>query len=105
MARGQPPPSLVESGLRYTVGGNVPHRHAGELFQPEIGAGVKMPDVHVLLDERDERQEQRPIETFLVKFGRRHVRCRDYYQPKLEQALEQSAEYHCIGNIGDMKLI
>jgi len=105
VTRGQAAPGLVEGSFRRPIGGNVPHRRAAELFQPEIGAGIKLHDLHVLLDERDERQEQRTIEAVLVKLARRHVRCRDHHHTKLKQALEQPAKNHGVGDVGDVELV
>ena len=52
------------------VGRDMPDRRAGELLQPEIGARVEPDHLHVLLDQRDERQEQRAVEPVLVELAR-----------------------------------
>ena len=105
VTRGQAPPGLIECSFRRPIGGNVPHWRAAELFQPKIGTGIELHDLHVLLDERDERQEQRTIEAVLVKLARRYVRCRDHHHTELEQVLEQSPKNHGVGDVGDVELV
>src|SRR5262249_3320351 len=89
VARGEAPPGLIESSLRRTVGGNVPHRHPAELLQPEGGAGIKLHDLHVLLDEGDEWPQHPAIGATLVKLPWRPLRCRSHARAELEQAREQ----------------
>ena len=54
---------------------------------------------------RDERQEQRAVEAVLVEFGGRHVRGRHHHDAELEQAGEQPAEDHGVGDVGDVELV
>ena len=105
MPGGETPPGFVERAFRGAIRGHVPDRRAGKLLQAEIGAGGEPHDLHVLFDERDERQKQRAIEPILVKLARRHVGGRDHHDAELEQTLEQPAEDHGVGNIGDVEFV
>ena len=62
-------------------------------------------DLHTLLDQRDERQKQRAVEPVLVELARRHVGGRHHHHAELEQAREQPAEDHGIGDIGDVEFV
>ena len=108
-APGWPPVRRRQASSSAAIGGavgrHVPDRLAGELLQPEIGARGKPHDLHVLLDQRDERQEQRAVEPVLVELVRRHVGGRDHHDAELEQAREQPAEDHGVGNVGDVKFV
>ena len=85
--------------------GDVPHRHAGELLQAEIGARREPHDIHVLLEHVDERHEQGAVQAFVVKVRGRHVRGGDHHDAALEQLREQPAEDHGVGDVGDVEFI
>ncbi len=78
---------------------------AGELLQPEVGARFELHDVDVLLQQRDERQEQRAVEPVGVKLGRRHIGGRDQHHAQFEQPREQPAEDHGVGDVGDVEFV
>ena len=59
----------------------------------------------MLFEERNERQEQGAVEAVLVQFAWRHVRSCNHDHVERDQLFEQSAEDHCIGNIGDVEFI
>ena len=61
--------------------------------------------LHPLLQERDERLEKRPVQPVLVKLVGRTVRGRDHRDAALEQPLEQAADDHRIGDVGDLHLV
>lgn len=48
---------------------------------------------------------ERAIEAILVKLAWRHVRCRHHHHAELEQALEQPAENHGVGDVGDVEFV
>ncbi len=54
---------------------------------------------------RDEGQEQRAVEAAFIEVLRRHVRGRDHHDAELEQLLEQPAEDHGVGDVGDVELV
>ncbi len=105
VAAGEPPPGVVERGVRCCIGRHVPDRQAGEFFQPEIGARIEPHDVHVLFEHVDERHEQRAVQAVLVELVGRDVRGRDHHDAALEQLREQPAEDHGVGNVGDMEFV
>ncbi len=102
---GQRPPHPVER-LR---GGGPKRRHidrrAGELAQPVVGGGVEAHDFGVMLEQRDERQEQAAIQAVAIEFVGRHVGGRDQHQPGREQALEQARQDHRVGDVLDLELV
>ena len=104
-AADEPPPGRIERGRRVVVGRHVPDLLAGELLQPEIGAGRELMHLHVPLDHGDERQEQRAVESIAVQVAGRDVRGRDHHDAELEQPREQAAEDHGVGNVGDVELV
>ena len=67
MAAGEAPPGLVERRVGARVRRDMPDRRAGELLQPEVGARGKPDHIHALLEQRDERQEQRAVEAVPVE--------------------------------------
>ena len=97
--------AVVERRVGGAIGGHVPHRRAGELLEPEIGAGGEPDHLQVLLDHRDEGLEQGAVEPVLVELGGRHVRGRDHHDAELEQALEQAAQDHGVGDVGDVEFV
>ena len=105
MTAGEPVPGLVERRVGGRIGRHVPHRRAGELLQPEIGARGEPHHLQVLLDHRDERHEQRAVEPVLVELGGRHVRGGDHHDAELEQPLEQAAQDHGVGDVGDVEFV
>ncbi len=104
-AAGQFQESLVESRVGGGIVRHQPHGGAGQLLQPEIGAGIEPQHLHVILDLRNERQEQRAIEATLVEVFRRHVRRRHHHGAECKQPLEQPTEDHRVRNVGDMEFI
>ncbi len=101
----EPPPGIVERGIRGLVRRHVPHRHAGKLLQPEVGACLKPHDIHVRFQHMDERHEQGAVQAVLVKLFRRHVGGGDHHDAALEQLREQPAEDHGVGDVGDVEFI
>ena len=105
LSAGEPAPGLVERGIGGAIGRHMPDRRPGELLQPEIGARGQPRHLHVLLDQRDERQEQRAVESVLVELVRRHVGGRHHDHAEFEQPREQPAEDHRVGNVGDVEFV
>src|ERR1700730_2220990 len=105
MSGRQVSPGLIQCGRRRGIRGYMPGRSACQLLQPEVGAGSQSNAGHVLLDQVDEGHEQRAVESVLVKLARRHIRRRDYDYTELEQALEEAAYNHGIGDVGDVEFV
>ena len=59
----------------------------------------------MLLEQRDERQEQRAVEPVLVELVGRDVRGRHHHDAELEQPREQPAEDHRVGDVGDVEFV
>ena len=59
----------------------------------------------MLLQQADEGLEQCAVEATGIKIARRHVGGRHQHHAQLEQAGEQPAEDHGVGNVGDMKFV
>ena len=99
---GEPPPGIIERGIRRGVSGHIPHRQAGKFLQPEIGARIEPRDVHMLIQQVDERHEQRAVQAVLIELDRRHVRGGHDHDAVREQLREQPAEDHGVGDVGDV---
>src|ERR1700688_2774816 len=101
VAAGEPPPGIVERGIRCGVSRYVPYWETCEFLQPEVGARIEPHDVHLLFEQVDEWHEQRAVQTVLVKFVGRNVRGGDDHDAEVEQLREQPAEDHGVGDVGD----
>ncbi len=95
----------VERGVGFRADGRVIDRGASELLQPVVGARVELDDVEPLLDQRDEGQEQRPVEPVLVEIVGRDVRSRRHHDARGEQRREQSGQDHRVGDVAHRKLV
>ena len=67
----------VERTVRLRAQGGVIDRRPDELLQPVVGARIELDDVEALLQEGDEREEQRAVESVLVEICGSDVGCRD----------------------------
>jgi len=76
---------LVERRIGVAVCRHQPHFHAGEFFEPEIGACIEPQHIHMLNYLRDEGQEQRPVQSPLVEIVGRDVGCRHHHGAEFEQ--------------------
>jgi hypothetical protein len=84
-------------------------RHVAALRPGVVEAVVarrfEMEDRHVLLQERDERNEESAVQAVLVEIVGRDVRCRHHRHAPREQLLEQASEDHRVGDVGDGKFV
>ena len=78
-------PCLVERRIGVAIRRHQPHFHAGEFFEPEIGASIEPQHVHMSIDLRDERQEQRPVQSPLVEIIGRDIGCHHHHGAEFEQ--------------------
>src|SRR5262245_14120504 len=101
----QPPPRIVERDLGLVVIRHVPGWHAGKLFQSEINSRVEAYDVTMPFQQRNERQEQSAVQSVFVEIARREIRGCDHEDVEFEQSGEQTAEDHCVGDVGDMEFV
>ncbi len=70
-----------------------------------IGLAFQFADLHPLLQELDEGQEERPVEPVLVKIVRHPVRGGDDGHAPIEEHLEEPPDDHRIGDVGDLHLV
>ena len=70
-----------------------------------IRGAVEGDDVQPLADERDEGQEELAVEAVPVEIVRLQVRGGDDDGAVGKQALEQAADDHGVGNVGDLHLV
>ena len=101
----QPMKDLVHGRCAPSDRRRVIDRRSADLFEPEIGARVEMDDLHALLKQIDEGQEQRAVQAALVEPRGLHVGRRDHDDAAREQRLEQPAEDHRVGDVGDAEFI
>ncbi len=73
--------------------------------QPVVAPASHFEHVELLLQEVDEGEEAFALQPVLVEVVRRPVRCGHHHDATLEELLEQPADDHRIGNIGDLKLV
>ncbi len=82
-----------------------PSRRSFQQAQAIVGLAVDVNDLRVLFQQFDSRQKARALQTFFVEIVGRHVRRCDQRHPAIEQATEQSAEQHRIGDVGHEELV
>src|SRR3546814_12439724 len=73
--------------------------------QPVIEATVERNDLATLLDERDERDKIRALQSFPVEVARLDVRRGHDDHAAREQRLEQTPQDHRIGDVVDLELV
>ena len=83
----------------------MPGAHALQLLHAVVGARIEGHDPHALLDLPDEGQEQRTIEAAGIKVLRRDVGGGHHHHAVGEQLLEQPAEDHGVGDVGDVEFV
>ncbi|MEZ5764592.1 MAG: hypothetical protein R3D69_10250 [Xanthobacteraceae bacterium] len=103
-AAGQLLPGAVERGIGVLVGRHMPHAHAGELFEAEVGARVEPQHVHPLFQQFDEGQRQATIEAAFVRSSGATFDVATTTMP-IEKPREQPAEDHRVGDIGHMEFV
>src|SRR4029453_12480353 len=101
----QPAPRFVERGLGLVIIRHVPGWHAGKLFQPEVYSRFKANDVAMALQQKNKRQKESAGQSFLIEIARREIRGRDHDDAEFEQSREETAEDHCVGDVGDMEFV
>ncbi len=104
-AAGEAAKSFAEPRMALVADRHVPDLRALELFHAVVGARVELDDVHALLQQRDERQEQGPVEAALVEPVGLHVGCGDHGDTSREQRGEEPPQDHRIGDIGHRELV
>mmetsp|Transcript_23570 Transcript_23570/g.58253 ORF Transcript_23570/g.58253 Transcript_23570/m.58253 type:complete len:209 (+) Transcript_23570:1368-1994(+) len=76
-----------------------------ELRQPEVLVGFDLELFAALLEQTDEGHESAAIQTALVQIIWRPVARRHHNAPALEEPLEESFEYHGVGDVNDVELV
>ena len=91
------------------AGGRPERRHidrrAGELAEPVVGRRIEMDDVGMMLEHRDEGQEQAAVQPVAIELVGRHVGGCDQHHSGGEQALEQARQDHRIGDVLDLEFV
>ena len=80
-------------------------RRGHQLAQAEILRAGDLQHIELLLQQRDERKEELAVDAVLVEFVGWPVRGRDNHHIVFKQALEQPAQNHRIGNVGDLNFV
>ena len=79
--------------------------HPAQPFQPVIGRTIEANHIQPRLNQRDERQEQLPVQPILVQLIRPPVGCRHHRDTRRQQGGEQPGQDHRIGDIVDLHLV
>ena len=100
---------LLEGGAQRTLGRGV-ERGVVDLepfqrTQPVVGGAVEILHRRVPLEQLDGRQEALALEAVLVEVVGRGVGGRDQRHAAFEQAAQQAAEQHGVGDVGDDELV
>ena len=95
----------VQGGVRLGAERVVVDRQVAQPLEPVVGGAVERHHVDLGLEQRDERQEAIAVEAVLVEPVGRPVGGRDHGQAALEQALEQPAQDHGVGDVDDVELV
>src|SRR5262245_5840723 len=101
----QPPPCIVERDLGLGVIRHVPGWDAGKLFQPEINSCLEAHNITMAFQQRKERKEETAVQPVLVEIARREIRGRDHDDAEFEQSREETAEDHCVSDVGNMEFV
>ncbi len=80
-------------------------RLAHQFIETVVLGGREFHPVEMGLEEVDEGQKKLAIEAVGIKPVRRGIRGRDEHGTALEKPLEQAAQDHRVGDVGDMQLI
>jgi hypothetical protein len=91
---------MVERRRRRRAKRSRPHLAAGQPRLPVVLARRQLEHVELLLDDRDEGEEQ-----LALKLVRRRVGGADHDDAAREQRLEQAAEDHRIGDVAHFQLV
>ena len=90
---------LAHLRCRTVTNRRVPCLEVADPVEPVIGRAVQRQDVHLALDQFDERQEQRAVEPVLVEIARRAVAGGDDHRARLHQRGEEAAHDGRIGSV------
>ena len=76
-----------------------------ELLQPVVGARVEFDDVAALLEQRDEREEQRAVQSVLVEIGGSDVGGRDDDHAGGKECGKEPPEDHRVGDVAHREFV
>ena len=104
-----PSRQILEDQAQFSLGGFV-GRH--EIDPPAMHTPLAViagtgdfDDIHLGLQQGDEGQEQRTLEPAGIEIVRHGVGGADHDHPAGEQASEQAAPHHGVGDIGDLEFV
>ena len=95
----------VERRVRLRAQRGVIDRRPDELLQPVVGARVELDDVEALLQEGDERKEQRAVEAVLVEVVGSDVGRRDDDDAGGKERGEEPPEDHRVGDVAHREFV
>ena len=98
------PQGVEGGGLGGGDGGEI-DRATLQPVQAEVLGPGHLHHLHPVPDQGDEGQEQLAVDAPGIEGVRRPVGGGDDHHPPLEQGLEQAAEDHGVGNVGDVELV
>ena len=93
------------AALASVVGGDKKHLAAAGFLQPKIGARVELDDLHALLQQSDEGQEQIAVAAVLIEPLGRRVGGRDHHDAGGEQRRKQPRQNGRVGDVGHREFV
>ena len=105
IAVGEGAEDLDQAGVGLGAGRAQIDLHVAQALQPVVDRAFQRHHVDLAQQQVDEGQEAVAVEAVLVEAARRPVRGGDDHDAVLEQALEQAAQNHGIGDVDDVELV
>jgi hypothetical protein len=101
--------SLTPAQIHGGTGARIRRRQikivALQLLEPVVLGRFQLMRLHALLDQRDVGLKQRPVETAAIELARRGIGGGDDDDVAREEMLEQPAQDHGIGDVGNLQLV
>ena len=98
-------PGRVHLAVGGGIGGRDVDRHAAQLLQAVVLAGVEREYLRVVLEDADERLEQRPVEAVAVEVVGHHIGGRDEDDARGKQRRKQPRQDHGVGDVVDREFV
>ncbi len=104
-AAGELLPEPIHGALGFRTVPKAEHRLARELQLPVVCRAVEAHDLDLRFEQRDERQEELPVEAVAIELVGRGVRGGNEGHAAGKQFFEQPAEEHRVGDVLDLELV
>ncbi len=98
-------PQAFEPGPRRLIQRREPDRGSGHAVQTEVARPRRLHHLATLPQDVDEGRKELAVDAVLVEVLRRAVRGDGQHHPLLEQGVEQPAQDHGVGDVGDLQLV